>query len=225
VKALLENRAGLYRFLSGLFLYEVESGQLPALKALEAPPLTGVPLPGEEELRAGFRGMAAFLDEAGEDALEALGVDYARVFLSAGAATGGAAFPYESLYRGKLHLAAQEPEGEARSCYGAKGLEANEAGFRVPNDHIGLELAFMAFLVGEAREALETGDEAALVLSREEQRRFFDAHLRPWHGPFCRDLAAYAGTAFYRSLAQVTDGFLTMEGALFEGEGEPWAIT
>lgn len=216
---LLKNRQALYTFLGGLYLNEVDAAQLAAMQAMDFPQQSGV-----EKLDEGYRLLAEYLETATEESLDELAVEYARVFLSAGVAQGLAAFPYESIYTGKQRLMAQKPEGEAAVLYAAKGLQASEDNYRVPNDHIGLELTFMAHLCGQAADALEQGDSAALAESMGEQKSFLQAHLLNWCNSFCHDLERYAGTAFYKGLANITLGFLELERGMME-EGEAlWAI-
>ena len=43
------------------------------------------------------------------------------------------------------------------------------------------------------------------------QRAFFDEHLANWVPRLCADVRAYAQTAFYRGVADITEGFLQLE--------------
>jgi anaerobic sulfite reductase subunit A len=163
------------------------------------------------------------MKQADGNVIEDLAVDYARVFLAAGVAQGLAAFPYESVYADARRLMAQEPAADAAKLYAAKNLAPNPSRFRVPDDHFGLESAFMAHLCKEAREALLRGDAAAYLLSMREQKSFLETHLFRWFSPFCRDVEKYAETGFYKAAAKITEGFLERERALMNGGETLWA--
>ena len=197
--SLAEHRQKMYTFLSGLYLHEIDGNQLAAMEKMIFPQNTGVEL-----LDEGYRALEEFLKTTADDCLDDLAVDYAKTFLSAGMAAGFAAFPYQSVYTDRQHMIAQKPASDLGVLYAAKGLCANSGTYKVPDDHIGLQLAFMAHLCKEAKQ---------------EQKDFLDAYLFKWAHGFCRDLEKYSGTAFYRAIAKITSGFLSLERQLMEMEG------
>jgi TorA maturation chaperone TorD len=48
------------------------------------------------------------------------------------------------------------------------------------------------------------------------QRRFFDAHLRPWTEALCDAIAAQPRADFYRALAAFTRDFFAVEVQAFD---------
>lgn len=216
---LLKSRENLYRFLSRLYLLEVDEALLNGMKGMEFP--SGC---GEPELEEGYRMVEEYIKSAGGDWEEELAVDYAKVFLAAGVAQGLAAFPYESIYASRQRLMMQEAGSDVAALYRAKGLKPRDDMFKVPEDHIGLELDFMAMLCEEACEAVTLPDEERLAALIDEQRDFLKLHLTNWCGGFCSDLLKYAQTGFYKGLSKITSGFLKLEGELLTMEDELWAI-
>jgi anaerobic sulfite reductase subunit A len=220
ITVLLQNRENLYSLLSSIYLNEVDEQQLAVMKKMTFP--AGNSLAGDDGLAEGYALLASFLGQAGGGVIEELAVEYARIFLSAGIAQGLAAFPYESIYASG-RLMAQEPAVDAAKLYAAKRLAPNPSRFKVPDDHIGLEAAFMAYLCKEAREALSRADAAAYLRSMNEQRDFLETHLFRWFSAFCRDVERYAVTGFYKAAAKITEGFLERERLLMKGDETLWA--
>ena len=205
-----QRRKHLYCFLSGCYLHEIDGERLNSMKKTVFPIKSGL-----ETLDEGYSLLAGFLETSDESCLDELAVDYAKTFLSAGVAVGQAAFPYQSAYAGGGSV----PAWELAGVYAAKGLQANGCSYRVPDDHIGLQLAYMAHLCGEATGA-KNPDEMRVIAK--EQKSFLDSFLFNWYYAFCRDLEKYARTDFYKALAKITAGFLSLERQLMEMEAQIW---
>lgn len=103
------------------------------------------------------------------------------------------ALPWESVWREKDRLLFGEQTALVRECYGKWGLAIENAG-HIPEDHLGLELAFCAFLL---RKAAEGGNDAALSALA----AFLDEHLLRWAEPCLRTVEASEAGDFYRCLA------------------------
>ena len=206
MRASLHSRRAFYRLLSRLYILEVDERLLAALGEMTFPEDCAEP-----ELAEGYALLRSWLDDHGGEALEELAVDYARVFLSAGVAEGSAAFPYESVYTSSSRLMAQAACTQAVAAYTAHGLVFRTDSYHVPEDHLAIELEFMAHLCGEA---LDAGDEAALNASLTEQNDFLRNHLLNWVSLFCGDLNKYASTDFYKAVGKLTRGFLNLERKL-----------
>ncbi len=207
---LRQSREDLYRLLGRLYLLEVDEKLLNALWGMEFP--KECPL---EDMKEGYDLMDAFLQHAKEringgekeeeqrEILDGLAVDYARIFLSAGVAQGKAAFPFESVYTSRQHLMMQESRTDVIAKYAAKGVSPSKDMYRVPEDHLGLLLSYMAILCEEDAPVTE-------------QREFLQEHLLNWVAAFTADVAKYASTDFYKGLGKLTKGFLTMERSLLD---------
>lgn len=209
-KELLKSREEMYRLLSRLYLLEVDAPLLTALKEMKYPKESP-----QEELTEGYRLLEEYLLDSrpAEEIIEELAADYARVFLAAGIAQGKAAFPFASVYASKRHLMMQESQNDAADLYAAKGLKPRKDMYRVPEDHLGLLLEYMACLCAEAQAV--PGEEAYENVKR-CQKEFLKNHLISWVPVFSQELVKYAETGFYQGLGKLTKGFLILEQRLYE---------
>lgn len=199
-------REALYRFLARLYILEVDAPLLEAMQAMTFPEAVSNP-----DLSEGYGLLREYLARSTEEDLEDLAVDYANVFLAAGVAQGLAAFPYESVYVSKTHMLEQEPKSRIAELYASRGLTPNRDLPKAPEDHIAMELEYMAFLCRLLEE--ESGDAESLLL---EQKEFLEAHLVNWVPLLCRDVVGYAQTDFYKAVGKITDSFIQMEQTLLQ---------
>ena len=209
---LMGNRAVLYRLLERLYRWEVKAEELPAWKQLQRPEPCGIPA-----LDEGYAKLTVVLRHLDDAGLEALAVDYAAVFLGAGAARDEAAYPYESVYTSVKHLVMQDARDQVLNIYRQNGLEPVVTG--EPEDHIALEFHFMAYLCEETAGRLQAGDMAGAQRLMDVQANFFHAHLVNWVPRFCGDIRKYAHTEFYKAISQITEGMLELEEKILESMG------
>lgn len=106
----------------------------------------------------------------------------------------------------------QDAYAEVLHVYRGAGFAKNP-GFKEPEDHLAVELAFMALLCGRAVEALRAGDEAGAERQLRAQREFLSDHLLNWIDRFTADVRKAAEDGFYFDLATFTEGFLTADAA------------
>ncbi len=107
---------------------------------------------------------------------------------------------FESVYNeGKLFD--ESTFGIARLYYEA-GLKVEED-FRLPPDHIAVELEFMSFLCFKEVEGIKAGDGRITDYAVQLQRRTLDEHLRRFALTVAGNLGKHAKTAFYRDMAKV----------------------
>ena len=145
------------------------------------------------------------------ESVEELRVDYARCFVGHGQDTCGAAFPFESVYTSKKRLLMQEARDEVLAIYRASGLDKDES-WREGEDHIALELEFMATMARRCADALESGDTKAARSLLQTQRNFLSDHLLRWVPLMTKELRTFAKTDMYLGLSYLTDGFLADDG-------------
>jgi TorA maturation chaperone TorD len=79
-----------------------------------------------------------------------------------------------------------------------------------PDDHIGLELSFVAHLAGLALQAIQAQEQERFQETLEAQRRFLAEHLLTWGPGWCSRVVETSDNEFYRGLA------LLVRGALLE---------
>lgn len=203
---LVSARESLYRFLVRLYILEVDLPLLEAMQAMVFPECVS-----NAALSEGYGLLREYLSRSTGEDLEDLAVDYANIFLAAGVAQGSAAFPYESVYVSKTHMLGQEPQSRVAELYAARGFALRKDLPKSPEDHISMELEYMACLCRELGE--ESSDAEGLLL---EQKEFFKTHLANWIPLFSRDVTKYAQTDFYRAVGKITDGFIQMEQTLLQ---------
>lgn len=190
-----------YRLLARIFRAEADAALLDELKAMSFPKADGA-------LGEGYARLGAYLEHCGENAVEELAVDFATVFLAAGSADGSAAIPCESVYTSPKRLYMQQAWEDVRRVYAAHGLGRDDAQTGLHEDHLSLELEFMAWLI-------ENG-------SIQEQKDFLNSHLLNWVPAFAAGIEKYARADFYKAAGQIIAAFLALEGeylaALASGE-------
>lgn len=146
---------------------------------------------GREALKAmavAFEGLPETLEPPVVDQFAA---DYADIYLT----NGHGASPHESVWLDQDHLMRQEPMFQVRAYYTRHELAAGDWRNR-PDDHLALELQFLAHLL-----APERGDTLA------EAARFMDEHLLRWLPLFARRVAERCRTRFFAALALLTAAY------------------
>jgi TorA maturation chaperone TorD/DNA-binding transcriptional regulator YdaS (Cro superfamily) len=154
---------------------------------------------------AGLKGDASDLGMAHiELAAAAAGIDdraskeFFDLFIGLGR---GELLPYASYYlTGFLH---ERPLARVREDLDRLGIE--RAGVsREPEDHVAILLEVMA---GLARNDFEAGFD--------EQKRFFERHLKPWAARMFADLEMSQSANFYRAVGRVGRVFMELETEAF----------
>lgn len=138
--------------------------------------------------------------------------DYSRLFAGPGKLL---AAPWESVYFSDERLLFQAQTMEVRAWYRRFGLEV-AVGRQEPDDHIGLELAFVAHLAGLTVHALKASNGHSPETLIAAQREFLQAHLLCWGPAWCQQVEAHARTDFYRGLARMLRGVFKSLAELFE---------
>lgn len=123
--------------------------------------------------------------------------------------------PWESAYRTEERLLFQAGTLAVRQAYRKYGLQAPEYPAE-PDDHIGLELDFMFQTSGMARERAEQGEGGAFVTLLRDQLAFLEEHLLAWAPRFAADVIRSAETDFYKGMAHLLTGFLTVDRAILQ---------
>ena len=206
---MLTNRENMYRFLSRLYYQEVDEKLWAQLKNFSFPDETE-----SKDLTRGYRTLANFIKTPGEDPLTDLAVDYARVFLGAGIAKGTLPIPCESVYTSRGHLVQQDAWEAVRKIYAMRGLGNSKKDLF--EDHLALELEFMAHLCTLAKSAATADNMTELTGILCEQKAFLEEHLLNWIDDLARDVHQVSQTAFYTAAVDITVGFLHIEKTLLE---------
>jgi len=211
IAELVSNRASMYSLLARWFRIEVDQELLDQMAKMDFSVEADQP-----DIAEGYRMLKGFLASVSPDTLTDLAVDYAGAFLGAGKTVGGAAFPYESVYTSLGGLIMQDARDQVLRLYREEGLDRSEE-LEVPEDHLALELEFMAYLCQKTLESLEAGHDPTVAEYLGKQKTFLHQHLLNWVPSFCADTQQFAQTDFYKAAAKVTHGFLKMEQVLIDG--------
>lgn len=202
-------RAGFYRFLASLMLYELTEEQVKAF-ASAVFPAEGDPI------SQGYSLMQGYLNSAGVDARQRLAVDYAHTFLNAGNYTRLMAPPYESVFTSKHHILMQDSRDGAVAFYREEGLSLPKDG-TTPEDHAGFEMQFMATLIERADEALRDGKSSRFNKLVGKQEAFFQSHLANWLPLLAHAIETHCETDFYRGVALLLNSLVEQEKEVLSG--------
>lgn len=204
---LMDSRANVYKVLSRSYVKEIDAAF--AQEFAEAFSFES----SNKELTCSLHAAQEALAGVDDSVLEQLAVDFDRVFFGMGPLTARHAFPYESVYTSERGIMMQDAYAQVVHAYREQHL-AKDTSFTEPEDHIAVELAFMATLSERAATFLREGLEAAAEETVRQQITFAQNHLLNWIDRFCIDLASAAPKTFYESIAIFTKLFVQEDVAL-----------
>ncbi|MDF2876108.1 MAG: dmsD 1 [Sporomusa sp.] len=153
----------------------------------------------QDELDLGLRNPA--------DYQKLLQADFNHLFVGPGHL---AAPPWESVYRSRERLIFGEQTLAVREFYRSFGLETKKRRSE-PDDHISLELEFMAWLCKQAAKPDISTEKLNLYMSG--QTRFLSGHILEWAPALCDDIRKAAELNFFRGLALLTKQWLKADAA------------
>lgn len=162
----------------------------------------------QADVRAGLAALQAWSrtwrDDASSASFDELRADYARLFMGPGRML---ASPWESTYFNDERLVFQQQTLQVRAWYRRYGLEAAHLN-QEPDDHIGLELLFLAHLAQRGLQALAQQDGIVFDDALEAQRAFLTEHLLRWAPQWCELVLTHTRTDFSKGIALLTRGAL-----------------
>jgi TorA maturation chaperone TorD len=133
---------------------------------------------------------------------EERGVEFARLFLGP---QHPAAVPYASFYLSETRQLMTEITIQVRGYYLDAGMTVTGL-HRVPDDHIALELEFMAYLADEGVRNLESANAEAASAAVARLEIFYHEHLTKWLPLFAGRVQEGAESDFYRGTALALKG-------------------
>lgn len=137
-----------------------------------------------------------------DEQLIALKADYTRLFVGTGKPVSP---PWESVYFNEDRLIFQGQTLQVREWYRRFGLESEKL-YKEPDDHIGLELSFLAHLAKQGLLALDENDVPKFERFLQAQRQFISEHLLKWISRWHELIKKHATTDFYCGIAYLTHG-------------------
>jgi TorA maturation chaperone TorD len=117
--------------------------------------------------------------------------------------------PYESVYATGTDLGSNARK-RVLEIYAEIGVNLMEMCKEEP-DYIGLELDFMRILCQKEAEAWKIQDAEVVVDFLGREYRFVNEHLVTWVPRFCDTVLERTKLGFYRALAQIIKGTLTLD--------------
>lgn len=105
--------------------------------------------------------------------------------------------PYESVYLSREHLMFEKETLQIRKFYSAYGLRIDKLNI-IPDDHIGYELLFIAYLAKLAVEAIQTENEEDFEKIKSDILSFLAEHPLKWIDSFTELLNKHAQGFYFR---------------------------
>lgn len=216
--ALSRFRGTFYLLLSRTFSQELDKDALKGMDKvsealIEASDLLEISL--EPDFQAGRKLLRTFFEqirqEDDEGVIEDLARCYASLFLGVGSKTVS---PCESIYRSESRALFQSTHFEVQQAYREIGMAKNED-YHEPDDHIAVELSYMARLCELTQEAVGENPQRPVHYLR-LQRDFLETHLLPWIPNFSQDLIEATHSPFYRAMAHLLNGYIKVDNQLVD---------
>jgi len=188
-------RAAVYRLLAGVFIEEPSIDFLASLRAPDAQ---------QALAQAGLRFNDDFTRPDLAALAEALACEYTTMF----AASGGFP-PVESVrLTGRYQ---QAPHFDVKQTYRRAGFTVRKGRFQVIEDHLGIELLFVAELLDRCAAALDRDDGAGYRQTERDIKRFWTLHLGRWVRGYCNLVERASEHSLYREMARLLAGFADEE--------------
>jgi TorA maturation chaperone TorD len=212
-------RGTLYRVLSRGFSLEIDEAYLEWIVLLNPTIKQLAVHVDSKDFKKGSERLDAFTERVKLDYekdkaifLQNLAAEYASLFLNVGPKP---VHLVESVYLGKEPLLYEEPYFDVVRIYQLYGFK-KRASFKEPEDHIGVELEFMAHLCDLACASLEQGKKDFGSGYMNNQVEFLDLHLSKWTQKLAEKLRWATRNDFYLALADLLSGFVSTDRATAE---------
>ena len=193
-----------FRTLGALVYTELTQGEIDNLAAMNL--LAARADMPEGDFANGLAGMGRYLARRGSNARQDLAVEYARIFLGAGADEKDCAVPFESVFTSKDGLLMQDARDDVVRVFAKHGMQV-DASLNVPEDHMGFELQFVGILCEQTADAYQAGDEERGRELEAAQADFLDRHILNWIGALSEKVERCALSPFYPSVMKVIRAF------------------
>lgn len=136
--------------------------------------------------------------------LQELKEEYYRLFIGPNKLI---APPYSSVYLGKEQVIFELETLQIRDCYRAWEVEVEKKG-KEPDDHIGLELLFMEYLIKKYREFFKNQQKDLYWQCLMDQSYFLNQFILSWSEQFFKLIFEGTDEGYYKGLAFLAEGFL-----------------
>lgn len=212
-------RGTLYKFLSRSFSLEADEAYLEWVMQLH-PMIVKVSTQidtedfknGSERLQKFIDDVKAYYEKDKSLFLQNLAAEYASLFLNVGAIH---VYLAESAYlgthsRGQKALLYEEPYFDVLRMYELYGFEKSKF-FKEPEDHVAIELEFMAHLCDLASRSIKEGNKEYALGFMKNQVEFLDLHLSKWMPLLVERLRKASMNDLYLALGDLLIGFISAD--------------
>lgn len=215
---LYQFRGAFYMLLSRAFSRELDQDAVKGMEQVSKSLMEIweiLRIPSNPDVQAGKTLLESFFAELGQESadeeVERLAAEYASLFLGVGSKTVS---PCESVYRSNSGMLYQSALFEVQRVYSESGMAKNDQ-YSESDDHISVELMYMAGLCEMTQEAGKTDKRQALQCLGLQQK-FLQDHLLQWVPRFSHDLIDTAPPGFYRAMAYLLKGYTQIDSSLIE---------
>ncbi|MCL1846511.1 MAG: molecular chaperone TorD family protein [Coriobacteriia bacterium] len=206
---LLESGAKSYRVFSHLFLRPLTTEEIEDTADADFIAVAN-DLEGADLLAEGLNDMGRALNRRNDGTQQELASDYNICFTAKETNKEEVAIPRACVFIGEEELLNLEPYNEAYRLFRAEKI-GKKTGVDLPEDHLSLELEFLAILSERAAQALEADNREEAIRCLELSREFITDHILVWYDSF-RELALkILITRFYQGAIKATKGYLEYE--------------
>lgn len=161
----------------------------------------------DEELGQGLHLLQKILQTADPQTMKSWQLAFTSLFIGPGPSP---LHLYESVYRSPTHLVMGDTTYQVREFYLEHGVEMKQLN-SLPDDHLGAELEFMAYLIGQVLSAGGTKDAEKIKALEKTQARFLSDHILPWVPNLAKEVTKAAADELMRGVALFLNGFLRSE--------------
>lgn len=173
--------------------------------------LKNIPFADENELiREGSEDIFLFTQDPElfkDNNMDELAADYAMLYLGPGSLK---APPYESVHLSDKPLVFQDETIEVRKEYIREELLPEKYNLE-PDDHMSLELDFMAYLTKKATKELRADNYKKAKATFKKQKGFLADHLSLWSPMFADKTIKHATMDYYRGMGKMLKGFVSYD--------------
>jgi TorA maturation chaperone TorD len=212
---LLVGRAAVYRILQNLIGNEPNEESLQQLVDPTTREVLGLFSQGSANYQYAFDNLYGALERGTKESgfLRHLEDCFNRLFVGPGAVE---APPWESVHLNKENTLFQPSTLDVRKAYVASGFIPQQYP-HVADDHIAIELDFLARLAERAEMSLESGDTATALSALAASEEFLRKHLMKWVHNFAASVAAATHAYFYQEVAAMLAAFLPVDLEVLAG--------